>query len=125
MSSNQYAIRVEDETVFVSGEDGAVEVGELSDVYDLVGGETYTIEYGENAAQMPWLDTAADGTLTFDVREALAGMGVGGEFAEALAETPLDPGDDGVPRRTALFADLVTHIWDEKGEIDAADADGR
>ena len=95
------------------------EVGEMDDIYELVGGETYTIEYDERQRTRSWLDTDEEGKLTFDVRETLAEMDYDDEFVATVMDASLDETDAaGYPHRTSLFAELMQHIWDSKGNLD-------
>ncbi|RDI69871.1 hypothetical protein [Halopelagius longus] len=113
--SKQAHIRVEDESVFLSGEDRRLDLGSLSDLYDLVGGESYTIEYDERAASAPWVETDDDRTFTFEVREAIDGLPFGGGYAERVADASMEQTESGVPERTEVFADVLMQIWDSKG----------
>lgn len=117
---DRHGTKIEDEVLFVETEDGWIEIGALPDIYTLVGGREYTIEYDEQAASVAWLDTAPDNTLTFDVRDTLADMSYTTETVDVLGNTPLDQGEDGYPQRTSLFADLMIQIWDSKGNIDTS-----
>lgn len=116
---DQHRIHIEDGTLAVELDDGWLEVGEMDAIYDLFGGETYTIEYDDEVAAVPWLSTD-DGDLTVDVSETLADISFDDEFVRNLRNTPLDEiGPNGYPVRTELFADLVTDIWDSKGNPSA------
>lgn len=116
--SNQVQIRVESESVCLAVDDRRLDVGSLTDVYDLVGGESYTVEYGERAASVPWVETDDDGTYTFEVREAMDGMPFDGAYAERVADASMEPTESGVPERTAAFADVLMQIWDSKGNTE-------
>jgi len=114
----RYATTIEDGTVFVETVEEDVEIGNLADIFDIVGGEEYTIEYDETeAAYYDWLDTGPGGTLSFDVRETIEEMTYPPEFVEELRERSLEV-RDGYPERTAYFAELLVDIWDSKGNLD-------
>jgi hypothetical protein len=106
-------VTVDDEVTIDDGSDTLV-IGSTSDIVALLGGETYTLAYGDKQAQAAWLDTDDDGQLTVDVREALEGMPFTDEFVTDLADRD---GDE----RAEFFADTVTTIWDGKGDPDDAD----
>ncbi|NLV10221.1 hypothetical protein ACAH01_11120 [Halomicrobium sp. HM KBTZ05] len=118
----RYDTRIDDDTLFVEVGDDDLEIGRLDDIYDLVGGETYTIEYSEKAQAAAWLTTDDDGTFTFDVRETLADMDYNETIVEKLASKPVDATNtDGYPVRTATFAQLMMEIWDSKGTVDLSE----
>jgi len=111
----RYATRIDDGTLHVASPDGWLTIGAMAEVIDLVGGETYTVEYPAEARVLDWID-APDGTFEFDVRDVLSGMSYEEQVVAQLAEAPLDETtDEGYPRRTVLFADLMTRIWDSRG----------
>lgn len=114
----RYATRIDDGTLHVEWDDGWLEVGTMSDVFDLVGGRTYDIEYDDEQRLMAWVD-APDGTMTIDVREVIADMDYATDFVRRLAEVPLDERTaEGYPERTAHFAERMTAIWDAKGALE-------
>lgn len=115
---DRHGTKIEDDVLFVETDDDWLEIGALPDIYALVGGHEYTIEYDPEAAAVAWLDTAPDNTLTFDVKNVLADMSYATETVDVLANTPLDPGEADYPERTSLFADLMVEIWDSKGNLD-------
>jgi len=118
----RYATRIDDDTLFIEVGDENLEVGALSDICEIVGGETYTLEYDEKAQATSWISTDDDGTITFDVRETLTDMDYNKTIVEKVAEEPLDvDDDDGYPVRTAKFAQLMQEIWDSKGAIDLSE----
>lgn len=105
--------KFDDGVCYVECSDTRLEVGEATVIVDQIGGETFTVEYDENAAQSPWLATDPDGTLTFEVLDSIDGMGFEESFVDHLRNTPLSEVDeDGVPHRTAFFSDMVTRMWD-------------
>ncbi|WP_224337965.1 hypothetical protein [Haloprofundus halobius] len=116
----RYQTEIRNGTLYVETDDDWLEVGELSDVYGLVGGKTYSIQYGERQRAVSWVDTDEDGTLTFDVHETLAEMSYDSEFVSTIADVTLDEADDeGYPLRTSVFADLMMRIWDSKGNLES------
>lgn len=99
--------------------DGWLDIGPMDAVVDEVGGETYELQYDRRQRQVGWLDTDEDGRLSFDVRETIRDTTFDRDFVAALAGTPGDESnDEGVAKRVAVFADLVTTIWDGKGSIE-------
>ncbi|GAB3040134.1 hypothetical protein [Natronobiforma cellulositropha] len=115
---NRYATDVRNDRLHLETDDGWIEIGPMDDIVDLVGGETYAIQYDERQRQMSWLDTDEDGTLTFDVRETLERMDYDQEFVENLVSVDGDATDEaGYPLRASVFADLMTSIWDSKGSL--------
>lgn len=116
---DRYETRIEDGIVYLDGERGRLEVGRLETVVDAVGGETYTIQYDAQAVSLyDWLDDE-DETLEIDVRETLSAYPLPASVVHTIAEKPLD--GHPTPARTAYFADVLTRIWDGKGEADAID----
>lgn len=114
----RYATKIEAGTIHVECDDGWLEVGTTDDLVDLVGGETYEIEYDPDVgAAYDWLDTDDEGRMTFDVLEVVESMSYPEEFVAHIEGTPMDP-VDGYPRRTAFFADMLTRIWDTKGDLE-------
>lgn len=114
----RYETRIENGTFSIEGPNGWLRIGEMETIYDLVGGETYTIEYDDQAQTVSWLDTEEDGTITFDVRETLAEMSYDEEFVSNLANIDPDATDEeGTLLRTTVFADMMTEIWDSKGNL--------
>ncbi|MFB6173310.1 MAG: hypothetical protein ABEI39_01575 [Halobacteriales archaeon] len=114
----RYASKIEDGTLLVEGEEGWIEVGAVPDIVDLVGGETYRLEYGDYGQVADWVDTDEDGIYTFDVRETIADMTFPEEFVEQLAGVPMAEDEDGYPERTVFYADMMTRIWDSKGDLE-------
>lgn len=115
---DRYDTDVRDGVLHLETDDSWIEIGSMADICELVGGESYTIEYDERQRQMSWLDTDEDGTLTFDVPETLERMDFDREFVENVAPVDADrTDDDGYPLRTSVFADLMMDIWDSKGNL--------
>ena len=114
----RYETRIEDGVLAIETDDGWLEIGEMDDVVSLLG-ETYEIEYDEKQRTMAWLRTDEDGKLSFPVAETIEGLSFDREFVGLLADAPLDEQDeDGIPRRTTFFADMMREIWDSKGNLD-------
>jgi hypothetical protein len=116
----RYETRVDDGTLYVEGTAADwLEVGSLDDIVALAGGETYTLEYDDYGRAADWVATDDEGVLSFEVRETLADMSYQEDFVQALEGASLEETDEeGYPRRTALFTDLMTRIWDSKGNVE-------
>ena len=115
----RYDTRIDDGTLYVDLDDDALEIGSMDDVCEILGGDTYTLEYQEEAQAASWLQTDDDGTITFDVRETIADLDFDDTFVEKMAAEPIDrTTPDGYPVRTQEFADLMAEIWDSKGNIE-------
>ena len=109
----RYTATIDDEICYVEGPDCRLEIGPITAIVDRIGEETYSVQYDYKAAQYPWLDTDEDGTLTFEVRDAIEGMGFDEAFVDQLRSTPQSElNEEGVPHRLAFFADMVTQMWD-------------
>ncbi|WP_227378721.1 hypothetical protein [Haladaptatus halobius] len=121
MSSRpRYEARLEDDVLHVEHDDGWLKIAPIDDIVELIGGETYTLEYGDRAAAVSWLDTDEHDAISFDVRETVLEFAYSAAFVENLKNCPVDEsGESGYPKRAELFADLVTTIWDAKGNLDA------
>ncbi|WP_435102913.1 hypothetical protein [Halarchaeum sp. P4] len=114
----RYQTKIEDETFAVETDDGWLEVGDVEDIIDLFGGETYVLEYSDKQASVAWLDTDEDNTITVDVRETMETMSYTDDFVSKLASTPLDEEtDEGYPKRTDLYVALMREILDSKGNV--------
>ncbi|RQG88089.1 hypothetical protein EA462_12955 [Natrarchaeobius halalkaliphilus] len=110
--------------MYVEGTDDWLVVGELTDVCELVGGETYSIEYGRAGRMADWVETDDQGNFTFDVRETLAEFTFDEEFVTHLEQVELESDDDeAYPYRTEFFADMMTTIWDAKGPLETSTDD--
>jgi hypothetical protein len=117
----RFESKIEDGTLYVEGTEGWIEVGTVEDVVELVGGETYALEYDDYGQAADWLDTDEEGVLTFDVVETVEGLSFQEDFVEQLAAVSLDAEDeDGYPMRTSFYADMMTTIWDSKGDLEGA-----
>ena len=110
---------VENGTLYLEDGDHRIEVGPMDAVVELIGGETYTLEYDNKQSSAAWLSTDEDNTITFDVREELVDWAYTEELVHNVDDSPLDrTGESGHPVRTEVFADMVTAIWDAKGNVD-------
>lgn len=115
----RYDGRLEDGALVLAGEHERLEVGPLEAVVDLIG-ETYTIEYGPRERAVSWVRTDPDGTITVDVRDAVTDWAYTETFVANVRDCPPWETDDrGYPLRAAVFAELVTTIWDEKGHLES------
>ncbi|WP_435366122.1 hypothetical protein [Haloarchaeobius sp. DYHT-AS-18] len=114
----RYRTKIEDGVFSVEQDEGWLEVGPMDGIVDLLGGETYTLEYTNKQASAAWLDTDESNTITIDVRESLAEMSFTDDIVSNLLNTPLEDGESGYPKRTELFADLFGKILDSKGNLD-------
>ena len=114
----RYETRIEDGVLSVETNDGWVEIGAMDTLVELFGGETYAIEYDERERAVSWLDTDADGVLEIDVRETLGDLSFDTEFVDHLERTTNgEETPDGYPKRAAFFVDMLTDIWDAKGDL--------
>ncbi|WP_435320926.1 hypothetical protein [Haloarchaeobius sp. TZWSO28] len=114
----RYRTRTEDGQFAVGDGDNWLEIGPMDGIVELLGGETYTLEYTDEQAASAWLDTDESNTITVDVRETLEEMTFNEDFVTNLSTTPLEEGESGYPKRTELFADLFKKILDSKGNLD-------
>jgi hypothetical protein len=115
---NHYSATVEGDILYLENADNRVEIGPMDAIVDLMGGETYTLEYTTQQAGVSWLPTEKDPTITLDVRKELADWRYSAELVTNVEKSPLDEsGESGYSQRLEVFADLVTAIWDSKGEL--------
>lgn len=112
----RHSVRIDDDVVYVEGDDEWLPVGDLDDIFDLVGGETVVADYDDDAAAADWLDLD-DGTLEIDVRDALSEFTFPTPFVAELLDRPFDPDTDGVPERTRYFADVMYDVWTSGGNL--------
>ena len=102
----RYPLAVEDGTVYVQGDVGNIEVGDLETIIDIIGGHAWTIRYDDwEKRQYPELDTSDEG-LTVDVVDTIENMTLGEEFVSTLKAQPshvLTEQPDVVPPRLGLF----------------------
>ncbi|OVE85212.1 hypothetical protein [Natronolimnobius baerhuensis] len=111
---------VDNGTLYLVEDNHQIEIGQMDAVVDLIGGETYTLEYDEKQSAAAWLSTDDDNTITLDVREELVDWVYTEDLIQNITDTSLEQtGDSGHPIRTEVFADMVTSIWDSKGNLEA------
>ncbi|WP_227356441.1 hypothetical protein [Haladaptatus salinisoli] len=118
-SRARYEAKLEEDVLHVECDGGWLKIAPMDDVVELIGGETYTLEYDDRAAAASWLNTDEDDAISFNVRETVVEFAYSADFVENLMRCPVDEsGESGHPKRAELFADLVTAIWDAKGNLD-------
>ncbi|MFC6906639.1 hypothetical protein [Halalkalicoccus tibetensis] len=119
MSDARYGARIDGGTFYLAREGDRVEVGPMDTIVEHIGGETYTLEYTSRQSAVSWLATDADDTITLDVRQELEQWEYTDAFVEDVKRSPPDEeASEGARARTRVFADLVTDIWDSKGNLD-------
>lgn len=119
MTDSRYGARTDEGTFYLVGEGERIEVGPMDAIVDRIGGETYTLEYTPRQSAVSWLATDADDTITLDVRQELEQWEYTESFVEDVKRSPPDEeASEGARARTRVFADLVTDIWDSKGNLD-------
>lgn len=117
----RYRTIVEDGSVYVEGEDERLEIGTVDDIHELAGGETYELVYeGDHAKAVEWLELDDEEAMTIDVIETIAAMDYPEPFVGELRERSHEKNGDG-SERTAYFVDIMTDIWDNKGNLDHLD----
>ena len=110
---------VENGTFYLQANGDQIEIGPVDGIIELMGGETYTLEYDNEQSSAAWLSTDEDDTITFDVREELIDWAYTEELARNIRESPLkQTNESNYPIRTKVFVDIVTEIWDSKGNVD-------
>lgn len=110
---------IEEETLYLEVEQNLLEVGEIGDVIELIGGGEYDIKYTNREAAPTWLRTNEDNSVSFNVRDTIQDLTFTTDFVTTLKNCPIDEqGVDGCPKRTELFAELLVEIWNSKGNID-------
>lgn len=116
----RYEPRIEDETLYLEREGHCLEVGRMKSIVELAGGETYTIECTDQQSAVAWVKTDSNNRISFDVREVVGEIPHTRDLVTNLENCPLDKTTaDGYPKRTSLFVDLLTEIWNLKGNINA------
>ena len=113
----RYETDVRDGVLFLETDDGWIEIGSLDGICELIGGETYVLEYDEQQRSVSWLDTDEEGKLSFDVRETLTKMSYDQEFVANIESVDADTMDGEYSMRASVFADLMTAIWEAKGDL--------
>lgn len=116
---SRHGARIEDETLYIERDDDLLELGPIAGVIDLMGGNTYTLEYTAQQSSASWLETDENDTIRIDVREELVNWVYTDEFVTQIEGCSLEQiGESGYPIRTEVFVDLVTEIWDSKGDLE-------
>lgn len=114
----RYEAWVEDGALYLESDEGPLEIGAFDDVVDAVGTETYTVEYDDREAAVSWLATDEDNTISFDVRETVLEIPYTSDFVKEIERCPPEEErEHDQLSRTELFADLITTIWDQKGNV--------
>lgn len=114
----RYDVRIEDGIVHLVGEE-RIPVGPADHVVELAGGEVYEVEYDEDVAETyAWTDTDDDHVLRFDVVDTIESMDFPADFAAQVAQVDHDAGGEEISARTEFFVDMMTSIWDSKGNLD-------
>lgn len=113
----QYEPERRDGSLYLVCEGHSVEIGTVDDIVDVIGGETYEIEYGEEQRAQPWLDTE-DGVLEIDTRDAVTSMTHTPEFVSDLEEYDMATDRYGLPTRTVEFAHGMIDILERQGADD-------
>jgi hypothetical protein len=100
----RYSTVIEDDTVYVASDDGAIEVGELDAIVTAVGGPAWTITYTDSQKQRyPEMETDDEG-LVVDVADMINAMTHSEQFVETLAAHPTTvPDADTISPRMGLF----------------------
>ena len=115
----RYDVRIEDGIVYLVA-DERISVGPAEDVVELVGSEVYEVEYDAEVAETyAWTDTDDDHVLRFDVVDTIESMDFPADFAAQVAQVEHQAGGEVISDRTEFFVDMMTSIWDSKGNLDA------
>lgn len=112
----RHEAHVEDDVLYLETEGEPMEIGPVDDLVDLLGGPEYVLEYDEKQRKVSWLQTDDEGKIRLDTRSEMIDFPYPPDMVEALANTPLESieGED-YTKRASLFADLLSNIWDSKG----------
>ena len=99
---------IEDGTIYVGSPRGLVEVGDLKQALDVIGGPSWEITYSEELKERhPDLDTSDEG-LIVDVADIMNTMTHSRRFVETMVALPREPTDDDeVSPRLGLFIGKV------------------
>jgi hypothetical protein len=116
----RYDTKIDDGILYIEWEDDWLEVGSMAAIEELLGGDTYEIEYDETQSKVPWLEDSLDEkTLTFDVTETILDMDFNQEFVQEVAEEPIDETrSEGQSARTDTFAEKMRDIFEAQGRED-------
>lgn len=99
----RYETFIEGGTIYVGSDDDPVEVGDLDDAIEAVGGPSWTITYSEEFKERhPDADISDEG-LTVDVRDMINAMTHSEQFIEALSAQPAAASDEDISPRLGLF----------------------
>ncbi len=100
----RYDTVFEEGIIYVGSPDGLIEVGELEQALEVVGGPSWEITYSDELKERhPDLDTSDEG-LIVDVVDIMNTMTHSRRFVETLAAQPVEPTDeDEVSPRLGLF----------------------
>ena len=117
-TERRHGARVEDGMLYLERKNAPLRIGSMDAVVELLGGESYTIEYTDRQSTVSWLSTDRNNNITFDVRDTLTEWVYTPEFVATLERCPVDEtGTSGHPLRTEVFVEMVTNIWDSKGNL--------
>jgi hypothetical protein len=110
---DRYRTMVEGGTVYVEADLGRIEVGEVADIVELVGGPAWEIRYDEATRSRADIDTSDEG-MVVDVVDTLHAMTFGPTFVKALnaqpAESPFDDPDAVSPRLGLFVGRLLENL---------------
>jgi len=123
----RYDTRIDDGTLYIEVGEEDMEIGSMDDVCEILGGETYTLEYDERPRPRAGCRPGRRDDHVRRPRDHRR-RGLQQAFVEKMAEEPARPGDSRrlPPVRTAAFADLMAEIWDSKGSYESwTDGQGR
>ena len=102
-------------TLFLVAGDDRVEVGDIDDVVDAMGGDTYSIEYDEKQRTQPWLPPDG-GRLDSDVHETVTTLPFTPEQVSELREYDMGTDRYGLPTRTYEYANMLADVLDRQGD---------
>lgn len=109
----RYEPECENGTLFLVSGDDWVEVGDIDDVVDAMGGDTFSIEFDEKQRTQPWLETD-DGKLVIDVRDTVTTLPFTPEQVAELREYDMGTDRYGLPTRTYEYANILVDILDQE-----------
>lgn len=110
---DRYRTRVEGGTVYVEADLGRIEIGEVADIVELVGGPAWEIRYDPETRSRSDVDTSDEG-MVIDVVDTIHAMSFGSKFVEALnaqpGESPFDDPDAVSPRLGLFVGRLLENL---------------
>jgi len=112
----RYEPVVTDGILFLQLDGDRIEIGDLDDIVDAVGGEEYTISYSDEQRTVDWLVGTDEGDLTIDVRDTITTMDHHPDTVAALRRHDMSVEKHGIPERAVSFADFLVDAWEEQGE---------